>query len=313
MFGADAPVVTTGAFGGLAPRLLFEIDPLTKEWSEILVGLQNPSRLLMSRMRGLYVIDVGDVSCVDVDLDVPEQVARVTPPLPPVAITSNDKRDKIVVLTDSRLYVYPYSLAGEPEDLSLPDGFPSDFSDGGGFCWDSLRDAYWVATPQDDSLHMLREANGLLLGESYAHEEIIDPTAVSVGDDGRLYVSTEGRIREFVLTDEGALRLATDPHYGGVAAGACIQVATSRTNHDPRVHEGPEWRNELPDTFGESTPMCPADLNSDGVVSFADLVALLGSWGPCPRDAFCHADLDYSGAVGFGDVVNLLASWGPCE
>ena len=29
-------------------------------------------------------------------------------------------------------------------------------------------------------------------------------------------------------------------------------------------------------------PTCPSDLNSDGTVATADLLELLGDWGPCP-------------------------------
>ena len=54
---------------------------------------------------------------------------------------------------------------------------------------------------------------------------------------------------------------------------------------------------------------CPADLNDDGAVGAADLLALLASWGPCKG---CAADLDDNGSVGASDLLALLASWGPC-
>ena len=54
---------------------------------------------------------------------------------------------------------------------------------------------------------------------------------------------------------------------------------------------------------------CPADVDRDGVVGFADLLAVLAAWGPCPG---CPEDVDDSGAVGFDDVLALLAGWGPC-
>ena len=57
-------------------------------------------------------------------------------------------------------------------------------------------------------------------------------------------------------------------------------------------------------------PLCPADLNGDGVVDAADLAMLLGSWGPC-RD--CPADLNGDGVVNAADLALLLGSWGPCE
>ena len=54
---------------------------------------------------------------------------------------------------------------------------------------------------------------------------------------------------------------------------------------------------------------CPADLNGDGTVGFADLTQLLGAWGPCPG---CDEDLDESGQVGFSDLTILLNNWAPC-
>lgn len=49
------------------------------------------------------------------------------------------------------------------------------------------------------------------------------------------------------------------------------------------------------------------DLDRDGVVGLADLLALLADWGPC--EDRCPADLDGSGAVGLGDLLIVLASW----
>ncbi len=66
-----------------------------------------------------------------------------------------------------------------------------------------------------------------------------------------------------------------------------------------------------PDT-GESgvvllTPITPpGDLDGDGQVGIADLLALLAAWGPC---AGCAADLDGDGAVGITDLLLVLANW----
>ena len=51
----------------------------------------------------------------------------------------------------------------------------------------------------------------------------------------------------------------------------------------------------------------PGDVNGDGVVDFADLVGLLGSWGVCLVGEPCPADIDGNGSVDFGDLVALLA------
>ncbi len=59
--------------------------------------------------------------------------------------------------------------------------------------------------------------------------------------------------------------------------------------------------------------VCPWDLNGDGSVGAADLLALLAAWGPCPDPpAECPADFDDSGSVGANDLLALLANWGQC-
>lgn len=57
-------------------------------------------------------------------------------------------------------------------------------------------------------------------------------------------------------------------------------------------------------------PPCIADLDNGGTVNFADLLLVLGAWGPCEGD--CPEDIDMSGAVDFGDILLILAGWGPC-
>jgi hypothetical protein len=51
----------------------------------------------------------------------------------------------------------------------------------------------------------------------------------------------------------------------------------------------------------------PGDVNGDGVANFADVLAVIGAWGPCAGP--CPADLDGSGDVGFGDILIVLANW----
>lgn len=53
------------------------------------------------------------------------------------------------------------------------------------------------------------------------------------------------------------------------------------------------------------TPL--GDLNGDCEVGVADLLLLLGDWGPCEG---CDADLDGNGLVGVKDLLILLDNWG---
>lgn len=58
-------------------------------------------------------------------------------------------------------------------------------------------------------------------------------------------------------------------------------------------------------------PACPADVDGDGEVGAADLVAMLASWGACDGGA-CPGDLDGSGGVDAEDLGLLLSAWGGC-
>jgi len=54
---------------------------------------------------------------------------------------------------------------------------------------------------------------------------------------------------------------------------------------------------------------CPLDLNGDGEVGFAEIIAILSAWGPCDE---CPEDVDRNGSAAFGDILQILANWGPC-
>ena len=69
---------------------------------------------------------------------------------------------------------------------------------------------------------------------------------------------------------------------------------------------GAQWS---PDTC--ATP-CGGDINEDGGVDVDDLLALIGSWGPCGDPGNCPSDLDDSGGVDVDDLLMLLGAWGPC-
>jgi hypothetical protein len=54
---------------------------------------------------------------------------------------------------------------------------------------------------------------------------------------------------------------------------------------------------------------CPADLDGDGEVGFAEILQVIGAWGPCGS---CPEDLNGNGAVDFADILVIIASWGAC-
>lgn len=73
----------------------------------------------------------------------------------------------------------------------------------------------------------------------------------------------------------------------------------------------------------QSVPPCSADLNGDGTVNVADLLALLTDWGGCPVPCStlgeinvpdtCPADVNRDCTVDVGDLLDMLRAWGSCD
>jgi hypothetical protein len=66
------------------------------------------------------------------------------------------------------------------------------------------------------------------------------------------------------------------------------------------------------DTPGSENPACPnpcpPDLDGDGIVGVADILALIAGWGGNDPS---H-DLNGDGIVGVADLLAMIAAWGPC-
>jgi len=66
-------------------------------------------------------------------------------------------------------------------------------------------------------------------------------------------------------------------------------------------------------TIGGVVP-CAADVNHSGTVNIDDLVAVITSWGNCPRPcpAYCAADVNHDCMVNIDDLVAVITGWGNC-
>ena len=72
----------------------------------------------------------------------------------------------------------------------------------------------------------------------------------------------------------------------------------------------PEMQTEAVAFLEESLDSsCPADVDGDGSVGFADVLTVLADWAceSCPT-----SDVDGDGQVGFSDVLGVIANWGDC-
>ncbi|MCP3903879.1 MAG: hypothetical protein GY715_09610 [Planctomycetes bacterium] len=54
---------------------------------------------------------------------------------------------------------------------------------------------------------------------------------------------------------------------------------------------------------------CREDLNGNLSVDFADILAVIGVWGPCHG---CQHDLNDNGSADFADILAIIGAWGAC-
>lgn len=82
---------------------------------------------------------------------------------------------------------------------------------------------------------------------------------------------------------------------------------------DPSGQDGFAWAvvDRVAD-FGLGVARCPADCHQapDGEVAIVDLLMLLARWGAESGGGPC--DVDYDGVIGTADVLAFLDHWGPC-
>lgn len=102
--------------------------------------------------------------------------------------------------------------------------------------------------------------------------------------------------------------------YDGSGGGAGVDLAATGLAAVSFVRITNDCNGELAtveiDGFADVAPRLAGDATRDGRADFADILALLGAWGPCPPPPFpCSLDLDGDGGVGFGDILAVLAHW----
>ena len=123
-------------------------------------------------------------------------------------------------------------------------------------------------------------------------------------------IFTDGPLRIFDTVIEG--------NTGEVEGGAIF------ANDSPvSIEQSTICNNSLDQIFGDyidlggntissecDAPVCPTDLDHDGMTDGADLGDFFTAWGECVD---CSPDFDGNGMVDAGDLGLLIASWGPCN
>jgi len=103
-----------------------------------------------------------------------------------------------------------------------------------------------------------------------------------------------------VIDDETGLAIGIHTH-----AGCTVDGGSNRGT----AIDHPDLQAALASPRGVCIPLLP-DVDGNGVVDFADLVALFEAWGPCPLPPLaCPADLNGDGTVDFADLMELMSHW----
>lgn len=81
----------------------------------------------------------------------------------------------------------------------------------------------------------------------------------------------------------------------------------------PLVNGAAAAAQDMPFRLDGDLPVCTpcvGDINHDGAVGVADLLAVIGAWGPCGSP--CPTDLNGDNTTGVADLLTVISNWGTC-
>lgn len=134
---------------------------------------------------------------------------------------------------------------------------------------------------------------------------------VSMDAMGRVLITGDQTIHEYMADGDGVLTPVENPRFGGLPSAGAVLLSRSWNNFDPNLHVGPAFEDVLPTRFADPVEDCLADFDGDGRVGVTDLIVLLSSWGTDDPYADIAPD-GGDGVVGIDDLLTLLVAWGDC-
>ena len=214
---------------------------------------------------------------------------------------------------------------------AIPEGFEVDSAT---FTWNhpqySSEDYCGLYIDADDQIlsssyctAMRTDGDMRILGHSYAGTQISYPLTSAVLDEGLAggFVCTQISSSAWSgVSYINAGTLAPRIVLEGVIdspVGACCLLSSDFCAQLPR-HICENGQNTIFHGAGSvcggdndcPSGSCDGDIDSDERVDVVDLLAVIGSWGPCGG---CEADLDGNGDVGIADLLGVIENWGQCE
>jgi len=300
-------------FTYIADNQVLNYEPLTGTVVPVTPdGFFSPSKLTYSRKRYLYVLDGEELVQINTDLDVPQEITRITPTSPADIIAFDDAADQVILLsTLNRNFVrYPWHLEDRPEPVTIPEEV--SFAGQVALAVNPSDATIWIMSSEVNTLYRITQIGGELLVEPFTHPELNSPQSFDFDDAGNIFVSMNGLISEFTINESGQLELVTDSPFAGQPAGSILKMTHSRTNYDEAVHGGPEWRDVFPESAAPGIPDCPADIapeGGDGIVNREDLRLVIRHWW---KGWGAPADINDDGRVNRKDLFAVIKGWGRC-
>jgi len=304
-------VLTRSIFVG-QPTLLRSLDLFTGQLTTLPDAPANLVHIAPSREGWIYAFDeggklyrLGETGGID--------AANSSIPTP-TDIAFDDANDRLALLSipDRRVAKYSKSL-GVLQNLSVPTPVPMS-GDGSVRVDPTTGEPWFFTTAAPSTLYNVYTpaAGGGPLTRSLLLPAVPGGLqGFQFGDNGELLLMGGSSIVAMRKTGDFTWVLDTESPFHGLPGGTMLALARSTTNHDPAVHDLPEWNNipanELL-SIGDPRPDCDADLDGDDIVNGADLGVLLARWGTDNG----VADLNQDGVVNGADLGELLSEWGNC-
>jgi hypothetical protein len=241
------------------------------------------------------------------------------------AMAYDDTTDRVAIFASAprRLMFFSEDFGAPVQSYIVPTAVPLGANLD--MALDPMTGKYWVCSAASNTLFgFTLVTGGTMTFQTFSHASIVNPQSLSFDDNGHLYVSTNGLVREFTPNSTGGFTLRTDGIFNDVASPGKFRVGRSRSNFDPDLHNVPEWTQNLQPgdliSLGTVQPDCLADIApqplNNGVVDVDDLLMVVNNWGACEDPGNCPADIAPVGGNGTIDVDDLLYvinSWGGCN
>ena len=255
-------LITDVAFGGRTPHTFFttgstrvspdpklwSYDPVTGEHRE-LADLDDPRALELDRFGKLLVLDGGFIRRFGREEGRWSEIASRELPTVCTDLAMDDVNDRIALLCDQRLLLFTIDDLFELGGVDIPAGIPLE--EGTSLAVSPVDGAYFLSSPGASGVYRFVNSSGFgTIGSGLVGRA----RGISIGDGDCLYVvdGATDLVRVFCPDENVADYVErTDLPFSSFAAGAGLKIGRSRTNFDPALHTGPEYRDVLP--RGEAT------------------------------------------------------------